>query len=124
MEELNEHLKERAEQLIEQNDQLRKKSEQLQEKVYLLSEADEISDLLEGRYTISNHFNNFFATKIVYSKSEAYELERDAVIEILESKWEELMEDIAKIQTDMAVPGLPILEVSASEDSEESGDDS
>ena len=51
MEELNEHLKERAEQLIEQNDQLRKKSEQLQEKVYLLSEADEISDLLEGRYT-------------------------------------------------------------------------
>ena len=34
------------------------------------------------------------------------------------------MEDIAKIQTNMAVPGPRILEVSANEDSEESGDDS
>ena len=73
MEELNEHLKERAEQLIEQNDQLRKKSEQLQEKVYLLSEADEISDLLEGRYTISNHFNNYLPPKL-YTPNQRYSI--------------------------------------------------
>ena len=70
MEELNEHLKERAEQLIIY----------LQLKNYLLSEADEmsnlntgfpsyfcyrhLSDLLEGRYTISNNFNNYLPPKL------------------------------------------------------------
>ena len=63
MEELNEHLKERAEQLIIY----------LQLKNYLLSEADEISDLLEGRYTISNNFNNYLPPKL-YTPNQRYSI--------------------------------------------------